>query len=215
MLSLIRTYRTKTSPLADVPVTLVPRPPVLDWLAVTEVVATYLFRAFPLALALYLTAGRRAEFGLVPRKGDVPLGLAIAVVAGAVAAPAFVLANAAGAVAQVTVVPRSAPAWYAVTVGTLAALSAGALEEVIVTAYTITRLGHVGVGPAQAVAGSAVLRAAYHLYQGPGAAVANVVGGAAAGAFFVRTGRTWALVVAHVALDLAAFVLGYFFGATL
>ena len=55
---------------------------------------------------------------------------------------------------------------------------------------------------------SAVLRGAYHLYQGIGAFVGNVVMGVVFALFFARFKRVLPLVVAHTILDVASFV-GY------
>ena len=55
-----------------------------------------------------------------------------------------------------------------------------------------------------AVAASALLRAAYHLYQGWGGFLGNLVLGAVFGGLFVRTRRTWPLVVAHALIDVGA-----------
>jgi membrane protease YdiL (CAAX protease family) len=58
------------------------------------------------------------------------------------------------------------------------------------------------------VAVSAVLRGAYHLYQGIGAFFGNVVMGIVFGLFYLRFTRVVPLVVAHIILDVVAFV-GY------
>ena len=54
----------------------------------------------------------------------------------------------------------------------------------------------------------AVLRGAYHLYQGLGGFVGNVVMGLVFGRVWQRTNRLWALVGAHTLIDVVAF-LGY------
>jgi membrane protease YdiL (CAAX protease family) len=55
---------------------------------------------------------------------------------------------------------------------------------------------------------SAVLRGSYHLYQGFGGFVGNVVLGLVFGRLWQRTGRLWVLVTAHTLLDVVSFV-GY------
>ena len=55
---------------------------------------------------------------------------------------------------------------------------------------------------------SAVLRGAYHTYQGIGPGLANLVMGLVFGAWYLRTRRTMPLVIAHTLLDVVAFV-GY------
>ena len=55
---------------------------------------------------------------------------------------------------------------------------------------------------------SAVLRGAYHLYQGFGGGLGNLVMGVVYGRFFQVTGRVWPLVIAHAVIDVVAFI-GY------
>ncbi|MGH8828250.1 MAG: CPBP family intramembrane glutamic endopeptidase, partial [Jiangellaceae bacterium] len=54
----------------------------------------------------------------------------------------------------------------------------------------------------------AALRGSYHLYQGVGMALGNVVMGVLFAWWFRRTGRVLPLVVAHTLLDVVSFV-GY------
>jgi membrane protease YdiL (CAAX protease family) len=74
--------------------------------------------------------------------------------------------------------------------------------------YLITRLRQLGTGEGVAVLASAVLRGSYHLYQGFGGFVGNLVMGLVFGRFWQRTHRLWALVSAHALIDVVAFV-GY------
>jgi membrane protease YdiL (CAAX protease family) len=55
---------------------------------------------------------------------------------------------------------------------------------------------------------SAVVRGSYHLYQGFGGFVGNLVMGLVFGLAYLRSKRVGPLVVAHVILDLVAFI-GY------
>src|SRR5699024_11412277 len=55
---------------------------------------------------------------------------------------------------------------------------------------------------------SALLRGAYHTYQGIGPGLANLVMGLLFGEWYRRTRRTMPLVIAHTLLDMFAFV-GY------
>ena len=58
------------------------------------------------------------------------------------------------------------------------------------------------------IAVSALVRGTYHLYQGFGGFVGNVIMGAIFGLIYLRWKRVGPLVVAHTLLDIAAFV-GY------
>jgi membrane protease YdiL (CAAX protease family) len=98
--------------------------------------------------------------------------------------------------------------WWAAPVLVLIAAGNGLLEEVVVVGYLVTRLRQTGWGVAAAVAFSSVLRGTYHLYQGFGAFVGNVIMGVVFAVFFVRTKRLWPLILAHTLLDVVAF-LGY------
>lgn len=98
--------------------------------------------------------------------------------------------------------------WWRIPVLVLAAFTNGFAEEVIVVGYLITRLRQLGWAPGKAVLTSGVLRALYHLYQGFGAGLGNLVMGVVFGYAWCRTGRLWPLVIAHGLIDTVAFV-GY------
>jgi len=114
----------------------------------------------------------------------------------------------------VTVVPTNlGEHWWTVPVLLLSALRAGVTEEVIVVAYLFARLRDLGWRTWSMIVTAALLRGSYHLYQGFGAFVGNVVMGLAFGWLYVRFGRVLPLVVAHVLMDAAVFV-GYPWAAT-
>jgi membrane protease YdiL (CAAX protease family) len=95
--------------------------------------------------------------------------------------------------------------WWTVPALVLNAVEAGVVEEVIVLGYLVTRLQQLSWSPAMAVGASALLRGAYHLYQGWGGFVANIAMGLLFGSLFLRWGRrTWPFVVAHALLDVGA-----------
>jgi len=66
----------------------------------------------------------------------------------------------------------------------------------------------LAIAGANALAGSAALRASYHLYQGWGGFLGNLAMGVLFAALFLRWRRTWPFVIAHFLLDLGA-GLGY------
>jgi membrane protease YdiL (CAAX protease family) len=138
---------------------------------------------------------------------DLGRGAAIAAVIGS-AGIAFYLA-ARGFGANLTVVPEALPdVWWKYPVLILSAVQNAVLEEVIVVGYLLRRLGQLGWTPGTALVASAVLRGSYHLYQGIGGFVGNMVMGVVFVYLYRRWGRVGPLVVAHSLLDIGAFV-GY------
>lgn len=97
--------------------------------------------------------------------------------------------------------------WRPITL-TLSAIGNSAAEEVLVVGYLLTRLRQLGLSENASLLVSAVLRGAYHLYQGFGGFIGNLVMGLVFGRIWQRTGRLWPLVIAHALLDIVAFV-GY------
>ncbi|HUO39179.1 MAG TPA: type II CAAX endopeptidase family protein [Mycobacterium sp.] len=98
--------------------------------------------------------------------------------------------------------------WWRVPVLIAAAFANGWAEEVVVVAYLLTRLRQLGMSDAKAILCSSLLRGTYHLYQGFGAGLGNLVMGLVFGYFWRRTGRLWPLIIAHGLIDTVAFV-GY------
>ena len=74
--------------------------------------------------------------------------------------------------------------------------------------YLFSRWGSVGWGKWRIILTSALIRGSYHLYQGFGGFVGNLVMGIIFGWFYTRTKRVMPLVIAHTILDVVAFV-GY------
>ena len=100
--------------------------------------------------------------------------------------------------------------WYRVPLLLLQAAQNGALEEVVVVGYLLTRLRQMGWSNGRALGASAVLRGSYHLYQGLGGFAGNLVMGLIFAWWFQRTRRVLPLVIAHFLLDTFAFV-GYLY----
>lgn len=98
--------------------------------------------------------------------------------------------------------------WWTIPVLLLAAARASLQEEVVVLGYLFYRLRQLGWGPWSIVIATSVLRACYHLYQGPGAFVGNLAMGLLFGYLFLRTGRLLPFLVAHFTIDAAVFI-GY------
>src|SRR4029453_225178 len=85
-----------------------------------------------------------------------------------------------------------------------AAPPSGLLQEVIVCGYLLRRLDQLGWSPTRALWSSALLRGAYHLYQGFGGFFGNTALGLFFGRLYQLRGRTPPLVIAHFLLDAGA-----------
>ena len=138
---------------------------------------------------------------------DLLGGLGLAALIGIPGLGLYVAARALGLSAEV--VPSGlTDTWWRVPVLIAAAFANGWAEEVVVVGYLLTRLEQLRIRPGVAVAASAVLRGMYHLYQGFGAGLGNLVMGVVFALVWRRTGRLWPLIVAHGLIDTVAFV-GY------
>jgi membrane protease YdiL (CAAX protease family) len=134
-------------------------------------------------------------------------GCALALVVGGAGLALYLGAYHAGL--NVRVVPTNLPAtWWRIPVLVLAAVQNGMLEEVVVCGYLLHRLRQLQWGDGRSLITSAVLRGAYHLYQGFGGFVGNAVMGLLFGRLYQRQGRLLRLVLAHSLIDTGAFV-GY------
>jgi membrane protease YdiL (CAAX protease family) len=138
---------------------------------------------------------------------DLGRGAAIAAAIGSTGIAFYLAARGFGA--NLTVVPEALPdVWWKYPVLVLSALQNAVLEEVIVVGYLLRRLGQLGWTPGTALVASSVLRGSYHLYQGIGGFLGNMVMGVVFVWLYRRWGRVGPLVVAHSLLDIGAFV-GY------
>jgi Type II CAAX prenyl endopeptidase Rce1-like len=138
---------------------------------------------------------------------DLRWGLALAALVGAAGLGIYILAVGLGVNRTVVPIPPTGH-WWTVPVLLLAALRSGLLEEVIVCGYLLRRLDQLGWSPARALWTSALLRGAYHLYQGFGGFFGNLALGLFFGRLYQLRGRTTPLVIAHLLIDAAA-GLGY------
>ncbi|NEB90733.1 CPBP family intramembrane glutamic endopeptidase [Streptomyces bauhiniae] len=138
---------------------------------------------------------------------DQARGAAVAAVIGSTGIAFYLAARGLGF--NLTVVPEALPdVWWKYPVLVLSAVQNAVLEEVIVVGYLLRRLGQLGWSPGTALVASAVLRGSYHLYQGIGGFIGNLVMGVVFVWLYRRWGRVGPLVVAHSLLDIGAFV-GY------
>ncbi|NQE88866.1 CPBP family intramembrane glutamic endopeptidase [Nocardia terpenica] len=164
------------------------------------------------ALGLYLLwrsgiGPRVVGLARVRWRGDVLPGVALAAVIGVPGLGLYLVAHALGV--SVTIVPSSlGDHWWRLPVLVLSAAANAVAEEVLVVAFLITRLRSLGWTENRSLLASAVLRGSYHLYQGLGGGLGNLVMGLVFGRFWQRTGRLWPLVLAHATIDTVAYV-GY------
>ncbi len=182
------------------------------WLDLTYQLLGIAFAVVPVALAGYLlvrsgTALREVWFRDAGW-GDLPRGAALAAGVGSVGLAFYLVMQALGLNLTVVAAGLDASVWWHVPVLVLSALENAVLEEFVVLGYVLVRLRQLGLSDTSAVAGAAVLRGSYHLYQGIGGFVGNLVMGLLFGWLYRRWGRVTPFVVAHTLLDVGAFV-GY------
>ncbi|MFC4124031.1 CPBP family intramembrane glutamic endopeptidase [Nocardia rhizosphaerae] len=163
------------------------------------------------ALGLYLLwrSGIGPRLVGLARMGrrDVLAGLVLAAVIGLPGLGLYLVAHALGV--SVTIVPSSlSEQWWRLPVLILAACANSVAEEVIVVAYLISRLRKLGWSENSSLVASALLRGSYHLYQGLGGGLGNIVMGLILGRYWQRTNRLWPLILAHAVIDAVAY-LGY------
>ncbi|RRO13851.1 CPBP family intramembrane metalloprotease [Saccharopolyspora rhizosphaerae] len=139
--------------------------------------------------------------------GDLARGAGLAALIGIPGLGLYLLAHALGL--SLTVQPSTlTDAWWRAPALVLAAFGNAFAEEVLVVAYALTRLRQLGWSENRSLWLAAVLRGSYHLYQGFGGFVGNVVMGLVYGRVWQRTNRLVPLVVGHTLIDVVAFV-GY------
>ena len=166
----------------------------------------------PVVLAFYLLA-RNGEgpssIGVdASQPGrDLLRGAGIAAVIGGGGLGLYYLAFKSGIALYIA--PAGLPnAWWRIPVLLLSAVQDGLLEEVLVIGYLLSRLRLLGLSPAAAVAIGAVFRGTYHLHQGFGAFIGNVIMGVIFGVLFMRWRRANPMIIAHTLINAVAFV-GY------
>lgn len=164
------------------------------------------------ALGLYLlwrSGIRPADVGLgrIRATPDVLGGLGLAALIGLPGLGLYVVGRMLGI--GVAVEPAELnDTWWRIPVLLAMAFANGWAEEIIVVGFLMTRLRQLAYRPVVVLVAASVLRGLYHLYQGFGAGLGNVVMGLVFGYVWQRTGRLWPLIVAHGVIDAVAFV-GY------
>lgn len=167
-----------------------------------------------------LARGPLARLGLdLARPGrDLGLGAALALGVGACGIGVYLGGRALGI--TVAVDPAGLGThWWTVPILLLSAARSGIEEEVVMIGYLFARLRDLGLRDWPILVVSAVIRGTYHLYQGWGSFVGNVLMGLLFGWLYTRgpswlRGRTLPLVLAHFLIDAAVFI-GYPWAASL
>lgn len=215
LLSFIRTQVTIKGGFANAQVTVVSQSKSAhQWLDLADALADVLHGVLPAFLAIVLLmrspAGRGLGIGLDRLRGrEVAQGVGFCALIGIPGLALIWLGRELGFNAQLNVV--SFPdVWYRVPVLLLDAAQNGILEEIVVTAFLLTRLRQLGWSNQRALATESVLRGCYHLYQGYGGFAGNLIMGLIFGWWFQRTRRVLPLAIAHFLLDAFSFV-GYIY----
>jgi membrane protease YdiL (CAAX protease family) len=174
--------------------------------------ASILFGLAPVWLVLYLNRRSGEPISALGLQTttigqDVLFGMALAAAVGSVGILLYLGSVQLGLNRCVIPVPPLGH-WWTIPILVLGAIQAGLLEEIVDVGFLIPKLQQLSLTGAAAVGISALLRGSYHLYQGWGGFIGNLLLGVLFGAIFLRWRRTWPLIVAHTLLDLGA-GLGY------
>ncbi|HZD71778.1 MAG TPA: type II CAAX endopeptidase family protein [Actinomycetes bacterium] len=166
----------------------------------------------PVLLVLHFLGRSRESAASIGLDGSRPLsdtgwGIVLATVVGGIGLGVYIAAVGLGVNRSVVPVPPLGQ-WWTIPVLLLGAARSALLEEVIVCGYLLRRLDQLGWSGRRALGASALLRGAYHLYQGYGGFLGNLALGVFFGRVYQQRGRTTALVVAHFLIDAGA-GLGY------
>jgi CAAX amino terminal protease family. len=203
-----------------------------EWLDFTYQFLDIAFSLAAVALVIYLlwtpavSGFRRVGLDLGRFGRDSLGGLALVLLIGVPGIGLYVVGRLAGVTVAVVASPLDTH-WWTIPILILSAVRSGLQEEVIVVGYLFRRLRELGWSRWTMIAASAVLRGTYHLYQGIGPFVGNVVMGIVFGWCYARwahaagsgrretstgraggEGRVMPLVIAHAIIDIASFV-GY------
>ena len=165
-------------------------------------------------LALYLLAGSAGALRTVCRRigldartplPDLGLGAVLFLLMGLGTLVLYWAGRALGITAEVTT-SGLAQHWWTVPVLLLSAVRHALVEEVVVVAFLTDRLTRIGWSWPVVLVVTALFRGSYHLYQGIGPFLGNVVMGLVFAELYRRTGRVMPLVVAHFLLDAVGFL---------
>ncbi|MDO4920018.1 CPBP family intramembrane glutamic endopeptidase [Kocuria sp.] len=172
------------------------------------------FALVPVALAVYLLAGTVSRVpGVLRGIGadgrhpvhDAARGLALFAVMGGGTLALYQAGRALGITAQITTSSLE-NTWWSVPLLLASAARHALVEEVLVVAFLADRMRRLGHSWWTVAVCSAVFRASYHLYQGVGPALGNLVMGLVFVWCYRRGGRVMPLLIAHFLLDAVGFL---------
>ncbi|GAA4681595.1 CPBP family intramembrane glutamic endopeptidase [Gordonia humi] len=142
-----------------------------------------------------------------PAARDLPPGVGLAALIGLPGLALVAAASALGFNAQLQPAPDDTP-WWRIVLLCIVAIGNAVAEEIVVVGYLMVRLKQLGARDGASLLASSLLRGSYHLYQGVGGGLGNVVMGLVFGRWYQKTNRLWSLVIAHALIDIVAFA-GY------
>jgi membrane protease YdiL (CAAX protease family) len=202
---------TRSTPLSQQTTTLNPQLSDRQYIDLAYQLLDIAFSLAPVLLAAYFlwrsSRPHLGRVGLVALRpvGDIGGGLLLALVIGAGGIGVYLGARALGLAVGVDAAGL-ASYWWTVPVLLLSALRAALQEELVVLGFLVDRLGELGWHRWAIIVGAAVLRGGYHLYQGYGGFVGNLVMGLIFGWLYTRTRRVLPFVIAHFVIDAVVFV---------
>jgi membrane protease YdiL (CAAX protease family) len=218
------------APLAEGTSTLNRSQSAREYFDLTYQLLDIIFALVPVLLVIYfLTDQRQAASGDVGNQGsafrklgfnfarpgmDMVQGVGLAALIGIPSLGLYAAGRALGI--TTAIIPSALDAyWWTVPVLILSAIRHAVVEEVIVVGYLLNRFGKFGWSVPLSIAASSLLRGSYHLYQGFGPFIGNVVMGVVFAWLYTRTKRVMPLVIAHALLDIVAFVGFSLFGRSM
>lgn len=186
-----------------------------EWLDATYQFLGTFFQIVPVFLAFFLLgSGAMVKVGLSRLKVGSQLlqGFAIAAAIGIPGLGLYLAARAMNLSVQVVATDVLAY-WWTTPMLLLSAAGAALIEEAVMIGYLFARLKERGLSDRKILWISALVRGSYHLYQGVGGFVGNIVMGLVFGKIFQKTGKLLPLLFAHFLLDAVVFV-GYAWAKT-
>jgi len=210
---IVLTDRLTEGSLGDQTATLNPSLSDRPWLDMLYQLYYLTFPLVPVALALYLLAptirkaARRLGLDWTRPWRDLGVGAGLAAAIGIPGLGVYALGRVLGITVEVQPAGLDAT-WWTIPILLGSAVQAGLLEEVVAVGYLSERLRDLGWGVPVIIIASSVLRGSYHLYQGFGPFVGNLVMGVVFALWYHRTRRVMPLVIAHTLMDAVVFV-GY------